>query len=72
MNFFFKVENAKDFSIVKIRSNHDGKFISNLFKSFCEEKGYHHNFSTPRTPQQNMIVEMKKMIYLRNGKNNIK
>jgi transposase InsO family protein len=60
MNCFSKkVENARDFSIIKIRSNHEGKFVSNLFKSFCEEKGYHHNFSTPKTPQQNGVVERK-------------
>jgi hypothetical protein len=28
---------------------------------FCGEKGYHHNFSTSRTPQQNEIVERKNL-----------
>jgi len=26
---------------------------------FCEENGILHNFSTPRTPQQNGVVERK-------------
>jgi hypothetical protein len=26
---------------------------------FYEEKGYHHNFSTLRTPQQNRVMERK-------------
>ena len=38
---------------------HGSEFISDLFESFCEEKGYHHNFSTPKTPQQNGVVERK-------------
>ena len=28
-------------------------------KSFCEEKGITHEFSAPRTPQQNGVVERK-------------
>jgi hypothetical protein len=30
-----------------------------LFETFCEEKEYHHKFSTPRTPQQNWVMERK-------------
>jgi hypothetical protein len=51
VKFSKKVKNEKDISIINIRSNHGGgEFISDLFKMFCEEKRYHHNFSTPRTP----------------------
>jgi hypothetical protein len=32
-------------------SDHGDEFISDLFEFFYEEKGYHHNFLTPRTPQ---------------------
>jgi hypothetical protein len=32
-------------------SNHGGDFINDLFGTFYEEKGYHYNFSTPKTPQ---------------------
>ena len=51
VRFSKKIENEKDFSIINLRSNHGGEFISDLFEIFCEEKEYHHNFSTPRTPQ---------------------
>ena len=27
--------------------------------NYCEENGILHNFSTPRTPQQNGVVEIK-------------
>ena len=30
-------------------------------KNFCDEKGITHTFSAPRTPQQNGVVERKKM-----------
>ena len=29
------------------------------FEEFCLENGYFHNFSAPRTPQQNGVVERK-------------
>lgn len=59
VKFSKKIENEKGFSIINIRSDHGGEFTSDLFETFCEEKGYHHNFSTPRTPQQNGVVERK-------------
>jgi len=49
VKFSKKVEN-ESFSIINIRSDYGDKFISDLFKMFCEEKWYHHNFSTRRTP----------------------
>jgi hypothetical protein len=50
VKFSKNVENEKGFLIVNIRSDHGGKFISDLLESFYEEKGYHHNFLTLRTP----------------------
>jgi hypothetical protein len=38
VKFLKKVENEKDFSIINIRSDHGGEFISDLFETFCEEK----------------------------------
>ena len=32
------------------------------FKELCEEKGINHNFSAPRTPQQNGVVERKNRV----------
>ena len=53
------VENEKKTSILKIRSDHGGEFENSLFDYFCALNGYFHNFSAPRTPQQNGVVERK-------------
>jgi len=47
------LENEKSSKIVSIRSDHDGEFQNGRFEHFCEKHGIKHNFSTPRTPQQN-------------------
>ena len=53
------VQNEKGLSIIKIRSDHGGKFEKYIFENFCEENGFQHNFSFPRTPQQNGVVKRK-------------
>src|SRR5687768_11835327 len=45
--------------IVSIRSDHGREFDQLGFDSFCEKYGITHNFSAPRTPQQNGVVERK-------------
>ena len=57
-----KVTNEKSFSIQNIRSDHGTEFENQDFEKFCDEKGIDHNFSAPRTPQQNGIVERKNRI----------
>jgi len=42
-----------------MRSDHGGEFESERFQLFCEENGILQNFSTPRTSQQNGVVERK-------------
>ena len=42
-----------------IRSDHGGEFQNESFENFCDENGILHNFSAPRTPQQNGVVERK-------------
>ncbi|WRX23682.1 Integrase [Theobroma cacao] len=54
-----KVENEKGLAIVSIRCDHGGEFKGDEFENFCNEKGLDHNFSAPRTPQQNGIIERK-------------
>ena len=49
-------------SIITIRSDHGGEFENDLFDKFCEKYGINHNFSAPRTPQQNGVVERKNRI----------
>ena len=53
------VQNEKSLKIVSIRSDHGGEFQNDEFELFCEEHGINHNFSSPRTPQQNGVVERK-------------
>ena len=59
LKFYRKVTNEKNFSIQNIRSDHRTKFKNQDFEKFCDEKGIGHNFSAPRTPQQNGVVERK-------------
>ena len=54
-----KIQNEKGFTISCIKSDHGREFENVDFESFCDEYGFEHNFSTPRTPQQNGVVEMK-------------
>ena len=59
LKFYRKVTNEKDFSCQNIRSDHRIKFKNQDFKKFYDEKDIDHNFSVPRTSQQNGIVEKK-------------
>lgn len=45
--------------IVRIRSDHGTEFENSKFSSFCDEHGIKHEFSAPKTPQQNGVVERK-------------
>jgi len=49
----------KNSKIVSIRSDHGREFSNEKFESFYDKHGIKHNFSTPRTPQQNGVVERK-------------
>ena len=44
---------------MSIRSDHGGEFENQIFESFCKNDGTSHNFSCPRTLQQNGVVERK-------------
>ena len=57
--FYKKVTNLKNLSIISIRSDHGTEFENHNFDEFCNEHGINHNFSAPRTPQQNGVVERK-------------
>ena len=54
-----KVQNEKGLTLINVRSDHGGEFENHGFETFCNEHGYDHNFSAPRTPQQNGVVETK-------------
>jgi len=52
-----RLQNTKNCNIGSIRSDHGGEFQNEKFSKFCEKMGILHNFSAPRTPQQNGVVE---------------
>jgi len=54
-----RLQNTKNSSIGSIRSDHGVEFQNEKFSKFCEKTGILHNFSVPRTPQQNGVVERK-------------
>ncbi|XP_062100918.1 uncharacterized protein LOC133806847 [Humulus lupulus] len=45
--------------IVRIRSDHGKEFENTVYDEFCKSKGISHEFSAPKTPQQNGVVERK-------------
>ena len=54
-----RIANEKDTTIVSIRSDQGSEFQNQKFEEFCNENEIRHNFSAPRTPQQNRMVERK-------------
>jgi len=59
LRYSVRVQNEKCFCVSSIRIDHGTKFVNAKFKSLCEMNGIFHNFSSPRMPQQNGIVEGK-------------
>ena len=57
-----KIQNEKGIFIVSIGTRHGGEFENNEFTNYCDKHGIDHNFSTPRTPQQNGGVERKNRV----------
>ncbi|GJT50992.1 retrovirus-related pol polyprotein from transposon TNT 1-94 [Tanacetum coccineum] len=55
-----KIQNQLDCSIVSIKTDHGREFDNEVqFEEFCNANGITHNFSAPRTPQSNGMVERK-------------
>ena len=52
-----RLQNKKRVPIVKIRSDHGKEFVNARFESFYEKNGIKREFSAPKTPQQNGVVE---------------
>ena len=57
--FFKMIQTKLNQVIVGIRSNHGTEFENSKIDHFCMKNGTSHNFSAPRTPQQNRVVERK-------------
>jgi len=53
------VQNEKDCSISSIKSDNGREFQNEKFDRFCSKLGIKHNFSAPRAPQHNGVVERK-------------
>ncbi|GJS12651.1 retrovirus-related pol polyprotein from transposon TNT 1-94 [Tanacetum coccineum] len=55
-----KIQNQLGCTIVSIRTDHGREFDNEVqFEEFCNANGITHNFSAPRTPQSNGVVERK-------------
>ncbi|GKB67263.1 retrovirus-related pol polyprotein from transposon TNT 1-94 [Tanacetum coccineum] len=58
--FSKKIQNQLGCTIVSIRTDHGREFDNEVkFGEFCSANGITHNFSAPRTPQSNGVVERK-------------
>ncbi|GJY53951.1 retrovirus-related pol polyprotein from transposon TNT 1-94 [Tanacetum coccineum] len=58
--FSKKIQNQLGCTIVSIRTDHGREFDNEVqFGEFCNANGITHNFSAPRTPQSNGVVERK-------------
>ncbi|GJX44151.1 retrovirus-related pol polyprotein from transposon TNT 1-94 [Tanacetum coccineum] len=58
--FSKKIQNQLGCTIVSIRTDHGREFDNEVqFGEFCNANGITHNFSAPRTPQSNGVVEKK-------------
>jgi len=59
ITYALKIQSEKEMKILTVRSDHRGEFENEPFETFCEKHGIIHQFSSPRTPQQNGVVERK-------------
>jgi len=67
--FCKRVQNEKKVCLIsKIRSVHEEEFENLAFKDFCVENGFKHEFCTLTSPQQNSVVERKKLFILKKWK----
>ena len=57
-----KLQVEKDTVIARIRSDHEREFENTKLVTFCNEQGSHQEFFSPKTPQQNGIVERKNRV----------
>ena len=53
------LENGYQTRLRSKRSDNGLEFVNSKFEEFCESRGITHEFSSPRTPQQNGVVERK-------------
>ncbi len=61
---FSQLETLYNLKIKRIRSNNGTEFKNSAMEGLCGEKGIHHEFSGPYTPQQNGVAERKNRILI--------
>ncbi|KAH0665666.1 hypothetical protein KY285_026872 [Solanum tuberosum] len=54
-----KVQREAGYFITTIHSDYGGEFVNKAFEDFCAQNGFTQNFSSPRSPQLNGVVERK-------------
>ena len=59
---FNRIQVEIDHPIVRIRSDGGREFDNVDIDFFCEPNGIKHEFSTPRTPQQNEVAKRKNRV----------
>jgi hypothetical protein len=59
INFSKKIQNLLKKRIIKIKSDNGTEFKNSKVESFLNQNGITHDFSAPRTPQQNGVIERK-------------
>ena len=57
-----RLQKGKRVPIIKIRSDHGKEFENAKFEAYCNEHGIKKEFSAPKIPQQNGVVERKNRI----------
>jgi transposase InsO family protein len=55
-----------------VRSEKGGEFMSSDFKEFFDKHGIKREYTIPRTPQQNRVVERQNIIVQQMAKSNEK
>ena len=59
INHINALDNNPEVKVGRIKTDNRTEFKNVMMKKFCEGKGIVHEFSAPRTPQQNGVVERK-------------
>ncbi|CAI7793877.1 unnamed protein product, partial [Closterium sp. NIES-54] len=50
---------GSDLPVLRLHSDRDGEFSSDLLRAFCRSEGIHQTFTLPASPQQNGIAERR-------------
>ena len=57
-----KMQVEKCIVIARVKSDHGKEFENTKLATFCNDQGTYQEFSSPKTPQQNGIVEWKNRV----------